>query len=134
MYSRGVFRRFLRYIELCLDSQLETIEKGDSVPFSEETIERVLPKDVIASDWETEMWQIFQHGSSWRVALYVIFALAEACLTQTELRQVIRIPDKKGAVTNVGSSELSTILKKLEDYGYVKRENTLKGKLVSLNA
>ena len=52
---------------------------------------------------------------------------------QKELCEETKVKNKKGIVLNVGASDLSRIVTKLEEYGYVKRKSSAEGELVHLN-
>ena len=76
--SRGIFRRFLRYIQLCLEQHIQKAGTGaykDLV--NKETVETALSIEEIAKDWEIELRQIFPHGSNWKHALTILKVLAE---------------------------------------------------------
>ena len=124
-YSRGVFRRFLRYIQLCLDWKLS---HGDEV-VTREIVGLVISEDDIMADWEMEMRQIFPHGEYWRYAarvLKILYTLSENEISPT-LTQL-------GEVTEfVSRSDLWRITLKLEERGYLSRKNTKGGKVISAN-
>ena len=134
-HSRGIFRQFLRYIQLSLDPYVQSLEKGEITSLSLEAMDKSLPHDEMARDTETELRQIFPYGSYWKVAFHIIIALgaSEQPMTQTQLQEIVQMPDEHGQKSSVNQPAFSTIVKKLEDYGFVKRENTSSGKLVSLN-
>ena len=84
-YSRGIFRRFLRYIQICLDSKLT----DKTFELSESTVEKLLPMEEMASDWELELRQIFPRGSYWKIAFAVLIILVNAPKTASELSNEI---------------------------------------------
>ena len=132
-YSRGVFRRFLKYIQFCLDYEFQREREGKDFDFEGDVVEKALPEEEVLADWEMELRQIFPHGSYWRTAFHVVSAVSEYPKTQKELCEEIKVKNKKGIALNVGASDLSRIVTKLEEYGYVKRESSPEGKLVHLN-
>jgi hypothetical protein len=127
-YSRGIFRRFLRYIQLCLDWKLSHTNENELI--IKAVVGEVITEEEIRADWEMAMGQIFQHGDNWIYAVKVMQILYTASenaisLTQSELAQVIEF---------VSASDLYRIITKLEERGYVKRVQKGNGKIISVNS
>ncbi|MHB1869004.1 MAG: P-loop NTPase family protein, partial [Nitrososphaerales archaeon] len=71
--SRGVFRRFLKYLQLCLELHIEqagTLANENTI--SAETVEKALSEEEMGKDWEIELRQIFPKGEGWKNAAKVL--------------------------------------------------------------
>ncbi len=105
--SRGVFRRFIRYIRLCLQDM-----KGSGVEsVNVDDVRRVISLDVVAGDMDLELSGLLR-GAEKGYAVAVISALMRV----GEMNQ-------KDLSLRLGVSEtiMSRLLGKLEGLGYVKR-------------
>ncbi|HVB12182.1 MAG TPA: hypothetical protein VNE86_03545 [Nitrososphaerales archaeon] len=114
--SRGVFRRFLKYLQLCLELHIEQAGTlANEITISAETVEKALSEEEMGKDWEIELRQIFPKGDGWKNAAKVlnIVILAQGPFPQSELYQFVQWLDK---------GEVSRMVSKLEEYGYLRRE------------
>ena len=105
--SRGIFRRFIRYIRLCLQDM-----KGRGVEsINVDDVRRVISLDVIAGDMDLELSGLLR-GSEKGYAVAVISAL----MGEGEMNQ-------KDLALRLGVSEtiMSRLMGKLEGLGYVRR-------------
>ncbi len=131
--SRGVFRRFLKYVQLCLETRIQLAGTYEE-PISRKTIDMALSDDELNKEWETELRQIFPHAEHWKHASKIIkvLAISGRPFPQSELRNFIEL-HKGDKIVVIDESDLSRILSKLEEYGYVRRSNAGNKKLVQLN-
>ncbi|HVB13096.1 MAG TPA: hypothetical protein VNE86_08165 [Nitrososphaerales archaeon] len=124
-YSRGIFRRFLKYIQLCLGWKLS---HGDEL-ITRKVVGEVVTEEEITADWEMEMHQIFPHGGNWNYAAKVMNILCT--LSEKEIYPTLTQLAK--GVEFVSRSDLSRIITKLEERGYIRRNKTPAGKVISVN-
>ncbi|MHB2035577.1 MAG: MarR family transcriptional regulator [Nitrososphaerales archaeon] len=115
----------VKYIQLCLGWKLS---HGDE-PITRKVVGEVVTEEEITADWEMEMHQIFPHGDGWNYAAKVMNILCtlsekEIYPTLTQLAKVIGF---------VSRSDLSRIITKLEERGYIRRTRTPAGKVISVN-
>jgi hypothetical protein len=122
LMSRGVFRRFLRYINLALEVWLTHPDPGHS-------IDRVVVKEAVtferlAEDMEFELAGVFPRQSDApRQAVQLLMELEEhGSLKQSKLVKRLGIKDYS----------LSRLIAKLEQHRYVQRERSGTDKIVSL--
>ena len=122
LMSRGVFRRFLRYINLAL-------EKWSTHPDPGYSIDRVVVKEAVtferlAEDMEFELAGVFPRQSDApRQAVQLLMELEEhGSLKQSKLVKRLGIKDYS----------LSRLIAKLEQHRYVQRERSGTDKIVSL--
>jgi len=125
--SRGVFRRFLKYLQLCLELHIEqagTLANENTI--SAETVEKAPSEEEMGKDWEIELRQIFPKGDGWKNAAKVlnIVILAQGPFPQSELYQFVQWLDK---------GEVSRMVSKLEEYGYLRREMRDRKKYIEMN-
>jgi len=120
--SRGVFRRFLRYINLAL-------EVWSTHPDPCHSIDRAVVKEAVtlerlAEDMELELAEVFPRQSDApRQAVQLLMELEEhGSLKQSELVRRLGIEDYS----------MSRLLAKLEQHRYVQRERSGTDKIVSL--
>jgi Cdc6-like AAA superfamily ATPase len=125
IYSRGVFRRFLRYIRLCLDW---TFSNNNDI-ITKSVVDKVITTDEMGQDWEMEMRQIFPHGENWKYALRILQLLGKALENHLEPT----VADLAETVEFVSKSELWRIIARLEERGYITRKDSKKGKTISVN-
>ena len=139
--SRGLFRAFLRYIQICLQYFMMALadnqKTGDPTKqghrmLNKQFVLSIVTPDELVSGWETELRQIFPRGSSWEVAYRLLTLLTIKPQLQNDLEGQITI--KQGEKwLSPSSSEISRTLQKLEEYGFVRREYTDGGKMVYPN-
>ncbi|MGA2874183.1 MAG: hypothetical protein ABSE82_01480 [Nitrososphaerales archaeon] len=114
--SRGIFRRFLKYLQLCLELHIQSAGAlAYESPINADTVKEALSEEEMGKEWEVELRQLFPRGEKWKDALKVmnILSKAEGPFPQKELYQFILWLDK---------GEVSRMLSKLEEYGYLRRE------------
>jgi len=109
--SRGIFRRFKRFLGLALETWLESGDQTKTIDL--EFAKGALTDAEIAREMDLELSQIFKHGRLKEFAVKII----------AKLMQVREIQQKQLATEmNMSESALSKMLDKLEDYGYCTRE------------
>jgi hypothetical protein len=113
--SRGVMRRFKRYVGLCT-------EESDSVSIAD--VNRIIDKTQLTKDLDFELRAYFPNEGVKRSALrlYSEAAGASGLLTQKLLVERLGISEPK----------VARVALELEVQGYLKRKNTSMGKLVSI--
>jgi hypothetical protein len=122
--SRGIFRRFLRYISLTLD--LWSTQDEPHGPIETATVKDAVPIDRLAEDMELELMELFPKHSDLRLQAVRLLMLLEdsAAVKQSELAEELGIEEYA----------LSRLLAKLELHRYVVRERAGTDKIVSLRA
>jgi len=119
--SRGIFRRFMRYIVLTLDFW-QRPNRPDVI--DEETVQRAVPLERLAEDMELEFVGLFPKHSELRMlAVRLIFYLQE------------RGPEKQSQLStelDVESSAMSRLLGKLESSKHIARSREGVDKIVAL--
>lgn len=132
-FSRGIFRRFLRYIKLSLEGAIQTRRENpatNEISIDKDTISKTLDSDELEADWQMDLQIIFPNPRLASIAIDLLIALHKTGpTTQSTLIHVIEDKYEK----EIGISDASRILSKLEDYGYVRRKREGNGKVVSLN-
>jgi hypothetical protein len=119
--SRGIFRRFMRYIVLTLDFW-QRPNHPDVI--DEETVKRAVPPERLAEDMELEFVGLFPKHSELRMlAVRLIFYLQE------------HGPEKQSQLStelDVESSAMSRLLGKLESSKHIARSREGVDKIVAL--
>jgi hypothetical protein len=106
--SRGIFRRFMRYIQLSLEDMIERASGEVTVA----DVHRVISDEVLMQDLELEFSDIFKNERYMRHAVGIVNLLQEVKeVNQETLAQEL----------NVHPSILGKIVATLEENGYVKR-------------
>jgi DNA-binding transcriptional ArsR family regulator len=120
--SRGIFRRFLRYITLTLDRWLTRPEPHG--PIDTATVKDAIPLDRLAEDMELELVELFPKHSDLRLqAVRLLMHLEESGpQKQSELAEQLGIEPYA----------MSRLLRKLELHRYVIRKREGTDKIVSL--
>ena len=121
--SRGIFRRFLRYITLTLD---KWEAQGESQrPISIEIVKKAITAERMAEDMEPEMQELFPKQNDLRLqAVRMLIHLGESGpVEQSQLAEQL----------DIKPYTLSRILAKLELHRYIKRKRSGNDKIVSLN-
>jgi len=120
--SRGIFRRFLRYITLTLD--LWTTQPEPRELIDKETVEKAIPYERLVEDMETELLELFPKQSDLKLqAVQLLVRLTESG------------PKKQSILAEELSLEsyvMSRLLTKLELHHYVTRERDGTDKIVTL--
>jgi len=120
--SRGIFRRFLRYILLALD----LVETCPTVPdeITTDLVAQAVPLQRIVEDMEVELSRLFPKNSGLTsVAVRLIILLDE----RGEMRQA-----ELAGLLDVEDYALSRLLAKLEDAYYITRRRKGNDKMVAL--
>ena len=110
--SRGIFRRFLRYLAVCIELHRLTGKQEEAL--SPTKVDEVLNREM-EKDWEADLRQIFPRGDAQRKALKILNILIR---TDEYFAPQEGFPDM---VYGLGQAETSTIMSKLEEHGYIKR-------------
>jgi hypothetical protein len=120
--SRGIFRRFLRYITLTLD--LWTAQPEPRALIDKETVEEAIPYERLVEDMELELSELFPKQSDLRLqAVQLLMRLSESG------------PKKRSVLAGelgLESYVMSRLLTKLELHHYVTRERDGTDKIVTL--
>ena len=105
--SRGIFRRFLRYVKLCvLDSEARG---GEGVGIDD--VLRVVDAGVVGRDMDLELSGFLRGSERWVAASVISKLMVGDGVNQKEL----------AAEVGVSPSTLGRLLRKLELWGYVSR-------------
>jgi len=109
--SRGVFRRFLRYITLAINHQEQA---GASFPITVDQVREAVPVQVLAEDMDQQLAEIFPRQPDLRTeAVKLLLYLEEHGPTsQTKITELLELHNYT----------VSRLLNKLEDHHYVRRE------------
>lgn len=117
--SRGVFRRFLKYIGLCLERVIESEIKIDIVDIR--LVKETITLDQLSEDMDLELSGIFRRDDKKMQAVRALNLLREKGESnQKELAEKL----------NMHPNTLSRLLDKLEANNYVKRRRGLKKELL----
>jgi hypothetical protein len=120
--SRGIFRRFLRYITLTLD--LWTTQPEPRTLINKETVEKAIPYERLVEDMETELLELFPKQSDLRLqAVQLLMRLSESGPKKQSI-----LAEELGLESYV----MSRLLTKLELHHYVTRERDGTDKIVTL--
>lgn len=114
--SRGVFRRFMKYIQACIERlQIMGVEGLIDTEFVNETI----TFNVLAKDMDLELSDIFTHQQPKLEAVKIL----------SYLRECKEPPNQKQIAETLGYSEptVGRHIQKLEAYGYVQRKRDAHG-------
>jgi len=109
--SRGIFRRFLKYLTLTLDHQEHA---NSSPPITVDQVREAVPPQLLAEDMDQQLAEVFPKQADQRIqAVKLLLHLEEHGPTsQTEIAQFLSLPEYA----------ISRLLNKLEDGRYVKRQ------------
>ncbi len=120
--SRGIFRRFLQYIKLCLDHQRQF--GGEPGLLDEEFVGKVVTKEQLGRDLYTELSQLFPRNPEAHLLASDIFTLLSQNppLSQKAIAQQLQLPEYK----------LSRIMIRLEAARLIRREKVGLEKVVRL--
>jgi len=104
--SRGIYRRFKKYIQACLESvaekRLVTVED----------VKACITEEQLVKDMELELFGLFKNVEQRRQAIQILNHLREASLNQKEVAEFL----------GVSMMTASRIISRLQAYGYIKRE------------
>jgi len=130
--SRGVFRRFLQYIKLCLDKRRESdpemvrLDKdlAEEGLLDRDFVEKAIPKERLSQDIDAELAPLFPKNPEARSTAVEILNLLEErkAMNQKTIAEELDIPEYR----------LSRIIKRLDAGGRIVREKTGLDKIVKL--
>jgi len=119
--SRGVFRRFLRYIAVAVEHQGQT---GTALPITVDQLREAVPLSILAQDMDQQLAEIFPKQPDLRIqAVRLLLHLEEHGPTnQTKIAGLL------------GQQEytVSRLLNKLEDNRYIQRQKKGSENIVAL--
>jgi DNA-binding MarR family transcriptional regulator len=120
--SRGIFRRFLRYITQTIDAWVGS--PGPRKPIDTGLVKKTITTERLAEDMEKELLDLFPKQSDLRFqAVQILMHLEESGpLPQSELAEQLDIPPYA----------MTRLLAKLESNHYVTRKRSGNDKIVSL--
>jgi len=123
--SRGVPRRFLRYINLCVDAFLLGLIGPPPIDIS--AVDKVVTEEELRKDLELEFSALFPKSDEMKAKALRLLSYLSAREERVNQKQLAEA---------LGYSEMdvSRICEKLEQYGYIRRESTKEGKVVNVNA
>jgi len=108
--SRGIFRRFKRFISICLEWWQIA---GTANPIDGVFVRKYLSSEKIFAEMDLELSHIFRHEATKDLAVKLLQVIVEKKdQNQKELSKALE----------VNEMALSRMLDKLEQYGYVRRE------------
>jgi hypothetical protein len=151
--SRGIYRRFLRYIKLALEGYMlehhnpaltgEEEKENNVIPSSPprssplepcidlDMIKRTVDSNEIEADWKMDLERIFHNSRHARAASELVALLLDTDSVGQAV--LLRALFKRGDEYKLSPSDASRIFSKLEQYGYIKRKRVRNEKCVSLN-
>lgn len=159
--SRGIFRRFLRYIKLALEGYIQqkankaekvetntlpppssdlvnqvkeeakTADNSSEISIDHDMISNSLDSDEIDADWKMDLGRIFHNPRQAAAASELLRALMK--LNETNQSTILKVMAKKEEY-KLTQSDVSRILSKLEQYGYIRRKRVGNGKIVEINS
>jgi uncharacterized membrane protein len=118
--SRGIFRRFLKYIRMCIE---ELLSKSEServgvIPLSVEFVRGAVGLEQIMADMELELVDVFPKVETRLFAVKIIESIrSNTGMNQNELAQALEMDD----------STLARVLSKLEAHRYIVRKRGERG-------
>jgi len=122
--SRGVFRRFLRYIQLCLEHVMFDNVSNDQIDTG--IVETAVPNDEIAKDMDTELSDLFPRSEEMKkkaTRLISLLASQKQGINQKEASIILHLNEM----------DVSRLCDKLETYGYIKRKRTNECNILKTN-
>jgi len=117
--SRGIFRRFLKYIQITIEKNMDA-----DIPLTIEHVNRAITEDLLIEDMELELGDIFKTKEKIAEAVRILNFLREhkECNVKTLAREL-----------DLSESLAQRLIRKLETYRYINvRRGKGKEKLVSL--
>lgn len=119
--SRGIFRRFLRYITLTLNHQERA---ATPLPITVDQVREAVPPQLLAQDLDQQLTEIFPKQPDLRIqAVKLLLYLEEHGPTsQAKIAELL----------DFAEYAISRLLNKLEDNRYVKREKKGKENTITL--
>lgn len=120
--SRGIFRNFLRYISMTLDSWESLPEPKGLIDLA--LVQRTITVDELAEDMEIELGRVFPRGSDLRIQAVRVRMLLEGSGPRKQMELVEELGMERYA--------MSRLLEKLELHRYIVRRRDGTDKVVSL--
>ena len=117
--SRGIFRRFLKYIQITIEKNMDA-----DIPLTTEHVNSAITEDLLIEDMELELGDIFKTKEKIAEAVRILNFLREhkECNVKTLAEEL-----------NLSESLTQRLIRKLETYRYINvRRGKGKEKLVSL--
>jgi hypothetical protein len=122
--SRGIFRRFLRYIKLSLDHW--SIQRKRNIPITLEIVNKAVTTERLMEDMERELLELFPKQSDLRLqAVQLLIRLSESG-PQKQSQLIKELELQPYAV--------SRLLSKLEHNHYISRQRAGTDKIVNINS
>ena len=124
--SRGVFRRFKRYIGLALETWM-TQGAQPETPVDLELVKKAVTDEEVMRDMDKELDGIFKKSEQKQNALKLIERLTNSKAYGDNLNDATQIVEhamKQGDVSkmlDIGEMAASRLLRELEQHGYIKR-------------
>jgi GTPase SAR1 family protein len=119
--SRGIFRRYLRYINLALDEWLTKPKRH--VPITTETVKNAVTYKKMVEDMELELLQVFPKQKDYRIYTVRLFDYLESGpKKQSQLTEELNLPPYT----------ITRLLNKLELHNYIKRQRKGTDKIISI--
>jgi hypothetical protein len=120
--SRGIFRRYLKYINLTLDVWLTKSKRP--APITIETVKKAVTYKKIVEDMELELLQVFPKQKDYRIYAVRLFDhLESGPKKQSQLSEELNLPPYT----------ITRLLNKLELHNYIKRQRKGTDKIISIN-
>jgi hypothetical protein len=122
--SRGIPRRFLRYVNLCAEAWFVGWLESPLIDVA--GTEQVVTEEELRRDLDLEFSSLFPKSEEMKMkALRLLSYLSarEGGLNQKRLAEAL----------GYSEMDVSRICDKLEMYGYIRRESTKEGKMVYVN-
>jgi hypothetical protein len=110
--SRGVFRRFKKYMGVAIKKNLE-----EQAPLTVEHIKNTITADILDEDMELELADVFRDPNQKKLALAALDALRSGPMNQKEIAESL----------GVSEATAGKIVSKLQLYDYVGRERAEHG-------
>jgi hypothetical protein len=121
--SRGIFRRFLRYIRNCLEPYAPFDDSAEEL-IDLRRVQDTIDPDEVQKDWDLELSEVFKSQDAKSFAAKIIAALMKTeGVSQKKLAEALKMSE----------ASLSRILDRLEDYAFVRRERSGAEKIVRAN-
>ena len=121
--SRGIFRRFLKYIGMCLGPLMSSANPGEH-PVDLKRAQSAVDWEEIQKDWESELSRIFKKEDTQRRVMKIVVALMRTGeVSQANLAKALQVSEVA----------VSRILGPLEENGFIVRERRDQEKIVRAN-
>jgi DNA-binding MarR family transcriptional regulator len=106
--SRGVFRRFLKYIQTSIE---KLVVDSKTPPISVEDVKATISSDMLLTDMELELSDLFTQHTQKVQAVKILTTLREGPLNQKQIASLI----------GVSEATAGRLISKLEAYDYIQR-------------